>query len=51
MACIENADDLCKHFNISEDCKIKIHNLFNTHKDNFLKPCIGIFHGIKNKIQ
>ncbi len=52
MACIENAYDLCKHFNISEDCEIKIHNFFNTHKDNFLKPYTGIFYGIKqqNKI-
>lgn len=43
MACIENAYDLCKHFNISEDCEIKIHNFFNTHKDNFLKPCTWYF--------
>ncbi|MGJ0148704.1 hypothetical protein ACP0SG_01745 [Campylobacter lari] len=43
MASIANADDLCKHFSISEDCKIKIYQLYNTHKDDFLRPCIGIF--------
>lgn len=47
MACIENADDLCKHFNISEDCKIKIHQLYNTHKDKFLRPAIAYFYAIK----
>ena len=52
MANIENAIDLCRHFKLSKDCEIKAHNLFNTHKDKFLKPCIGIFNGIKqqNKI-
>ncbi|EFO9447665.1 hypothetical protein [Campylobacter lari] len=49
MASIANADDLCKHFSISEDCKIKIHQLYNTHKDDFLRPCIGIFYGIKQQ--
>ncbi|CAM4036370.1 hypothetical protein [Campylobacter armoricus] len=47
MASITNADDLCKHFNINEDCKTKIHQLYNTHKDKFLRPAIAYFHAIK----
>ncbi|EKT7769232.1 hypothetical protein PW851_001658 [Campylobacter coli] len=47
MAHIENADDLCKHFNISEDCKVKIHQLYNTNKDKFLRPAIAYFKAIK----
>ncbi|EAK9927265.1 hypothetical protein ACV0NZ_001734 [Campylobacter jejuni] len=47
MARIENADDLCKHFNISEDCKTEIHQLYNTHKDKFLRPVIAYFYAIK----
>ncbi|MCV3397318.1 hypothetical protein [Campylobacter sp. RKI_CA19_01116] len=49
MASITNANDLCKHFNISADCKIKVHQLYNTHKDKFLRPIIGIFYGIKQQ--
>lgn len=48
MASIKNADDLCKHFNVDSEVKIKIYQLFNTHKEEFLKPCLGIFIGIKN---
>lgn len=51
MASIKNADDLCKHFNVDSEVKIKIYQLFNTHKEEFLKPCLGIFIGIKKQLE
>lgn len=47
MAQINTPDDLFKHFLISNDCKIAINQLFNTHKEKFLKPFAGICGGIK----
>lgn len=46
---IKTPDDLFNCFNISSNCKIAIHQLYNTHKENFLKPFAGICGGIKRQ--
>lgn len=49
MAKIDNPNDLLECFNISKDCDILIHQLYNTHKEEFLKPLAGICGGIKRQ--
>lgn len=49
MAKIDNPDDLFEHFNISQQCKNKIYQLYNTHNEKFLKPFAGICGGIKRQ--
>lgn len=49
MASINKIDDLFIHFNINIDCKIKINQLYNTHKNKFLSPFIAICKGIKTQ--
>lgn len=49
MAKIDNPNDLFYCFNISKDCQKQIHQLYNTHKEKFLKPLAGICGGIKRQ--
>ena len=50
MAKIDNPNDLWRYFdNISKDCETSIHQLYNTHKEKFLKPFAGICGGIKHE--
>ena len=49
MPKINKPNDLFKCFNISKDCKTHIHQLYNTHKEKFLKPFAGICGGIKRQ--
>lgn len=49
MAKIDNPNDLWRCFNISKDCETSIHQLYNTHKEKFLKPFAGICGGIKRQ--
>ncbi|WP_295700988.1 hypothetical protein [uncultured Helicobacter sp.] len=49
MAKIDSPDDLFKHFNFSKDCKLIVSQLYNTHKERFLKALAGICGGIKRQ--
>lgn len=49
MAKINTPDELFEHFAFAEDCKITINQLYNTHKESFLKPLAGICGGIKRQ--
>lgn len=49
MAKIDIPDDLFRHFTFSKDCQITINQLYNTHKEKFLKPFAGICGGIKRQ--
>lgn len=46
---IKTPNDLFTCFNISSGCKVVIYQLYNTHKENFLKPFAGICGGIKRQ--
>ena len=49
MAKINTPDELFEHFAFAEDCKVIVKQLYNTHKESFLKPLVGICGGIKRQ--
>lgn len=49
MPQINTINELFKHFNFNNDIKLQISQLYQTHKESFLKPLIGICVGIKRQ--
>lgn len=51
MAQINTPKELFKHFRFTEDCKMQISQLHNTHREYFLRPFIGICVGINKQVR